>query len=200
MAADASEAGSALSRAQIRALGRYKEVLEAKGLPLGLISRSDSKRIYERHLMDSLRAAQAFGPEDASAYDFGSGAGLPGIVLAIARPQCRFFLVDSGRRRVAFLEYAVEALGLSNAVPVLSRVQDLMDPADVVVARAFAPLSRTWPVAAPLLSSGGRLVYFGGASMKDPVREGRLAAERGDRSAQVEVVANGSPLVIMTAS
>lgn len=200
VASDATSVGANLSRGQIRALQRYQELLEAKAVALGLISSSDSSRIYERHVLDCLRAAKVFGAEDLLAYDLGSGAGLPGIVLAIARPQCRFLLVDSGRRRVSFLEYAVDALGLDNAEPVHARAQDLESPADVVTARALAPLARAWTIASPLLQEGGRFVYFGGSGLKDPVLEADAAVQASHRAAAVEVVANGSPLVIMTAS
>src|SRR5204862_348601 len=95
---------------------------------------------------ECLRAQDRARRPDGDAYDLGSGAGLPGIPVAIARPYLRITLVDAQRRRVAWLEMVVEELGLTNAVARQARVEDLRDPVDVCLARAFAPLERSWPL------------------------------------------------------
>ena len=155
--------GVPLTDEQARSLGRFHDLLARKAVSLGFVSERDADRIYERHLLDSLAAATAFEVADRLALDLGSGAGLPGMVLAVALPTVRFLLVEPMRRRVAFLELAVEALGLANVEIVGERVEALagkIGPADVATARAFAPPLESWTAAAPLLRPGGRLVYF----------------------------------------
>ena len=159
----AGRLGISLSDAAAAQLSSYEALLLEKAVPLGFVARSDEGRIRERHILDSLRAAPEVRPADRRALDLGSGAGLPGIVLAIAAPQLRVGLVESQRRRVGFLELAVERLELRNAEVVPRRAEEL-DPgsADLCTARAFAPPDRAWQVAEPLLAPGGRLVYFAG--------------------------------------
>jgi 16S rRNA (guanine527-N7)-methyltransferase len=132
--------------------------------------------------------------------DLGSGAGLPGIPVAIVRPDVRVTLADSQRRRVAFLELARDEIPVSNAHPVHARVEDLEGPFDAALARAFAPLAAAWTAAVPLLGSGGSLVYFAGAS----VDVGGQIAGLSPSPASVRTVAapsllaSAGPLVIMT--
>jgi 16S rRNA (guanine527-N7)-methyltransferase len=181
--------------ARLEALG---ELLVARAIPLGLVASSDAERVYDRHVLDCLRAALVFRPEDRTAYDLGSGGGLPGLVLAAALPGCRFLLIESKRRAAAFLELARERLNLENVEILILRAQEVEAPADVVTARAFAPLQRTWGVAWPLLRPGGRLVYFAGEGFDRPE-----AASLGgpEPPAGIEVAAqvdSSSPLVIMS--
>ena len=161
----------ALSPSQIDRLIRYGELLRTRAIPLGLVSERDHGRILSRHVLDSLRAATVIRPDDRRAYDLGSGAGLPGIPVAIAE------------------------LGLSNARVMWGRVEELSDPVDVCFARAFAPLEPSWRAVVRLLRAGGRLVYFAGAS------ETRLPPLPGASSAKLRPVplldSTGS-LVIIT--
>ena len=158
---EASRLGADLDGSQIESLIAYEHLLVERAVPMGLVAEGDVEKIRVRHVLDSLRAAPALsGAVDA--YDLGSGAGLPGIVVAIARPEVQVGLVDSRRRRVAFLELAVVELGLSNAVVLGVRAETLTEPADACLARAFARADRAWEVAEPLLRPGGRLVYFAG--------------------------------------
>jgi 16S rRNA (guanine527-N7)-methyltransferase len=197
----ASSMGLKLTQGEVDGLLHFMALLTERAGPLGLISRGDISRLYERHVLDSLRAAALFTPEDALAYDLGSGAGLPGIVLAIAVPRCRFVLLEPRRIRVGFLELAVEALELTNVEVTAVRAEELGPRrlGDVVTARAFAPLARTWPIASRLLQPSGRLIYFAGKSLVNPLAEAEEAARRGP-SADVRaerVLARSPPLVIM---
>ncbi|MFM7717878.1 MAG: 16S rRNA (guanine(527)-N(7))-methyltransferase RsmG [Actinomycetota bacterium] len=140
----------------------FEDLLRDRAVPLGLVAEGDAGRIRERHVLDCLRAAGAVGPEDRSGYDLGSGAGLPGLVVAIARPMFHVKLVEVRPKRAAFLELAVERLGLPNASVVVGRVEDLAGPVDLCFARAYAPAEVSWRQAEPLLGPGGRLVYFAG--------------------------------------
>lgn len=189
-----------------RMLQRYEDLLRERAVPLGMISRADAPHLRARHIDDSLRAAAAFRNRDARAHDIGSGAGLPGLVLAIALPDREFTVIEPRARRAAFLELAVERLELPNvevaATPVAEVARRIRaeeaPPADVATARAFAPLARAWPAARALLRPGGRLVYFAGEGMQDP----RGEAERvGGGEAAVELLLDSpAPLVIMTLS
>lgn len=181
-------------------LRAFEELLLSKAIPMGLISASDGPVLRERHIADSLRAAEAFRDEDARCFDLGSGAGLPGIPLAVALPDRDFVLIESRSRRVGFLELAIERLGLGNARVLRDRVEAVgervaaggITPADVATARAFAPIDRSWKLAAPLLRPGGRLVYFAGEGLADPE-----AAARGAGAEEVLVLDSSAPLVIM---
>jgi len=156
--------GLVLSPGQIESLRRFAELLRDRAVPLGVVSAADSDRLLSRHVIDSLRAAAAVRPPDRLAYDLGSGAGLPGLAVAVACPGLAVRLVESRRRRAAFLELAVHHLAVGNVAVVWDRVEDQLDPADLCFARAFAPLARAWAVARPLLVPGGRLVHFAGAA------------------------------------
>jgi 16S rRNA (guanine527-N7)-methyltransferase len=156
---------TALSDAQNRLLQRYEELLAGRGAELGVVAEADRSSIWERHIQDSLRGLAGFGPTDRDAYDLGSGGGLPGIPLAIARPEVRFRLIESQRRRVAWLELVVQELALTNVEVVQARAEAQSDRVDACFARALAPVARCWDLARPLLRPGGRLVYFGGRSL-----------------------------------
>lgn len=182
-------------------LRAFEELLLSRAIPMGLVSASDKEALWDRHIDDSLRAAEAFREEDRRCFDLGSGAGLPGIPLAIALPDRDLVLIDSRRRAVAFLELAVDRLGLENVQVLPDRIESVgaevaaggLLPADVATARALAPIDRSWRLAAPLLRSGGRLVYFAGEGLTDP----EVAARRAGADGELLVLDSWTPLVIM---
>ena len=177
-----------------RRLEELAALLDERGVPLGLVSHRDRERIWERHILDCLRVAAEVGVEDRDAYDLGSGAGLPGLVVAIARPDLAVGLVEVRRRRAAFLELAIERMEIANARVIVGRVEDPRNPVDVCFARALAPLTESWRLAVPLLRPGGRLVYFAGK-----VRAPRsLPGASRVRIVASSVLESGGPLVIMT--
>jgi 16S rRNA (guanine527-N7)-methyltransferase len=153
-----------LGPAQRRTLREFEALLSGVALPRGLIGPADAGRIHERHVLDSLRAVHCLRPHDVEVADLGSGAGLPGIPLAIARPDCRVTLVESQSRRVAFLELAVDELGLANVRVDHERAETAGLSVDVVVSRALASARRSWELARPNLGTGGSLLYFAGRS------------------------------------
>ena len=121
---------------------QYHDMLTTRGMEWGLIGPREADRLWGRHILNSAAIASLV-PEGASVVDVGSGAGLPGIPLALARPDVSVCLLDSLLRRVNFLEIAVDELGLSGRVTVVrARAEDYQQRYDVVVARAVAPLSR----------------------------------------------------------
>jgi len=183
-----------LEEEQLDRLEVYEALLREHALPFGMVSARDAPRLRERHVIDSLRAAVTVGPGDRTAYDLGSGAGLPGIVVAIACPGLLVTLVDSRRSRAAFLELAVDRLRLSNARVLGGRVESLTERVDVCFARAFAGPADCWRAAGPLLAPGGRLVYFGGAGFEPATVPDGVTSTLVTPSA----LARSGPLVIMS--
>ncbi|WP_406601287.1 16S rRNA (guanine(527)-N(7))-methyltransferase RsmG [Micromonospora yasonensis] len=164
----------------------YAELLATEGVLRGLIGPRETPRIWERHLLNCAAAAERI-PEGASVIDVGSGAGLPGLVLAIARPDLTVTLVEPLARRTAFLVEAVEQLGLTRTVRVFrGRAEEAaagtrdIPPlsADIVTARAVAALDRLAAWCLPLAVAGGRLVALKGASAAEEVTEHGAAVAR----------------------
>jgi 16S rRNA (guanine527-N7)-methyltransferase len=194
LAESAGRIGVWLASEQLDRLAAYEQLLRARAVPLGLISRADAGAMRERHVLDCLRATPLVDRERV--VDIGSGAGLPGIVLAIARPDATVHLVESRRRRAGFLELATERLGLANAVPVAARIEDVEGPFDMAFARAFGQAGVSWAAAERVLTAAGRLVYFAGARFR--------AGSIGEIRARAQIVppplllASSGPLVIMS--
>ena len=180
--AEYREAASQVFGDRLELAGRYAELLATDGVVRGLIGPREAPRIWERHLINCAVMSDMI-PIGASVIDVGSGAGLPGIVLAVARPDLTITLVEPLARRTAFLTEAVTTLGLDTAVTVVrGRAEDLAGgppaPADVVTARAVAPLDRLAGWCLPLASLGGRLLALKGASADEEVAEHRQAISR----------------------
>lgn len=144
---------------------RYAGLLCGEGVLRGLIGPREPARIWTRHLLNSAALAP-FVPEGATVVDLGSGAGLPGIPLALARPDLRVSLLEPLARRMRFLELACEELGLPITL-IQARAEAGPSGADVVVARAVAPLDRLLMLAVPLLRPGGVLLAQKGARAAD---------------------------------
>lgn len=189
----AGRLGVDLPPGRAEALLRFEALLRDSAAPYGLVATGDVARIRERHLLDCLRAAAVVEARDTTAFDLGSGAGLPGIVVAIAVPQLVVTLVESRRRRVAFLELAIQELHLGNAIVVQGRIEHVSGQADLAFARALAPLPESWALGRPLLRPGGRLVYFAGERSQIPEVPGASRVEVRSPT----VLESGGPLVIM---
>jgi 16S rRNA (guanine527-N7)-methyltransferase len=159
----------------------YAELLITDGVVRGLMGPREAPRVWERHLLNCGVMSEMI-PLGASVVDVGSGAGLPGIVLAVVRPDLAITLVEPLARRTAFLSEAVTTLGLDAAVTIVrARAEDLTggpSAADVVTARAVAPLDRLAGWCLPLVAVGGRLLAVKGASALDEVAEHRDAVSR----------------------
>ena len=150
--------GPALPRAV-----RYAELLAGAGVERGLIGPREVGRLWDRHLINCAVVAEQI-PADSLVVDVGSGAGLPGIVIALVRPDVELALLEPVLRRTTFLEEAVEELGLSNVNVVRGRAEDWAGRmnADVVTARAVAPLERLVGWCLPLLRANGRMLALKG--------------------------------------
>jgi 16S rRNA (guanine527-N7)-methyltransferase len=187
----ASAVGAELDEAALARLERFEDHLREEAVPMGMVAASDAPRLRERHVVDSLRAAPHL-PEEGSVCDLGSGAGFPGLVLAIVRPDLRFVLVEVRRNRATFLQRA--SAGLANVTVHARRLETFREPAEACTARAFGPPTKSWEAAARILRPGGRLFYWAGASY-DPAEDlpDGVSASHFTTSA----LARSGPLVIM---
>ncbi|MDQ1713794.1 MAG: rRNA (guanine527-N7)-methyltransferase [Frankiaceae bacterium] len=165
---------------------RYETWLAGPGVDRGLLGPREAARTWDRHLLNSAVVASLLAPGE-SVVDVGSGAGLPGIPMALARPDCTFVLLEPLLRRATFLAEVVADLGLDAQVSVVrARAEDVAGEAyDVAVARAVAPLDRLAGWCLPLLRPGGRLL-----AVKGERAEAEVAAAPGLR-ARIERVGAG---------
>jgi 16S rRNA (guanine527-N7)-methyltransferase len=146
----------------------FTDALAREGEERGLIGPLEPPRLWTRHVLNSAIAAPFFSGRVG---DVGSGAGLPGIPLAIARPDVEWVLIEPMERRVAWLQEQKAALGLWNVEVVRSRAEDYrpLRSFDVVTARAVSALRTLIPITAPLAREGGRLVFLKGAGVAGEV-------------------------------
>jgi len=181
------EVAAALFGDRIDLARAFTENLAAQGEERGLIGPLELPRLWTRHVLNSAIAAPLFY---GAAADIGSGAGLPGVVLAIARPDVSWTLVEPMERRVAWLDEQVTTLGLENVTVLRSRAEDVQNAQfDVVTARAVSALRTLLPWTAPLVRDGGELVLLKGknaeaeiAAATKPIKKYRL------RDTRVEVL------------
>ncbi|WP_246456378.1 16S rRNA (guanine(527)-N(7))-methyltransferase RsmG [Nocardioides mesophilus] len=143
----------------------FCRLLATEGVVRGVIGPREAPRLWERHLLNCAVVHERI-PRGVTVADVGSGAGLPGLVIAIARPDLTVTLVEPLLRRTSFLEEVVAALDLDNVVVTRARAEELLGTRhfDVVTSRAVAPLGRllTWCV--PLVSPGGMMLAMKGSS------------------------------------
>lgn len=141
--------------------------LADQGEERGLIGPLELPRLWSRHILNSAIVAPLLW-SGARVGDVGSGAGLPGLVLAIARPDVSFVLIEPMERRVTWLTEQVDALGLNNVTVVRARAEEvkLDERLDQVTARAVSAFRKLLPLTAPLLRDGGQLVLMKGAGAR----------------------------------
>jgi 16S rRNA (guanine527-N7)-methyltransferase len=146
-------------------IAAYAHFLTTAGIERGLIGPREGERIWERHIFNCLPVTQLL-PQGASLFDIGSGAGLPGIVIALARPDLSVTLIEPLERRVAFLNEAVDGLNLkiNNMEVIRGRAQDVKKSADFVTARAVAPLEKLKKMSWHMVKTGGSLLAMKGES------------------------------------
>lgn len=151
---------------RLDAVQRYAELLAGPGMERGLIGPREVPRLWERHLLNCAVVEAAISAE-ATVVDVGSGGGLPGVVLALLRPDVTMLLVEPLLRRASYLREVVAELGLANTEVVRARAEDLHGKvlADRVTARAVAPLEKLTRWCLPLLRPGGALVALKGESV-----------------------------------
>lgn len=157
---------------------QYVDILLDRGMSWGLIGPREGDRLWERHILNSVAAASMI-PTGASIVDVGSGAGLPGLPLAILRPDLQVTLVESLLRRSDFLELAVAELGLADRVTVVrSRAEEHQGRYQVVTSRAVAPLPRLIGWTRPLLARGGSMLALKGQSAAEELRDAKASLDK----------------------
>ena len=165
-----------MKRSRDRRVEAYVELVRRWAPRVALVSNHDLARFEERHVADSLRVAPLIDSlPPGTAIDVGSGAGLPGVPLAIHDPERPWRLLEPRRKRAAFLEEVVRELELNCDVVALSAQEASRDPklasAHVVAtARALAPPERSFALVRPLLAPGGTAVVFAGESARMPAK------------------------------
>ncbi|MBI1349596.1 MAG: 16S rRNA (guanine(527)-N(7))-methyltransferase RsmG [Actinomycetales bacterium] len=180
-------------------LTTFVDLLSEEGVTRGLIGPREVPRLWDRHLLNcAIVADPALGlvPEGARVADVGSGAGLPGLVWALTRPDLSVTLIEPLLRRTTFLEEAVQRLDLSTRVRVWrGRAEDAppeLRSQDVVTARAVAPLEKLVGWLAPLLAPGGHLVALKGSSAPQEIEDARAAlAREGLMDVHVQLIGSG---------
>ena len=164
----------------LEAAVRYAQILAGAGVERGLLGPREADRLWDRHLLNSVALAELLSPGEQIA-DIGSGAGLPGIPLALARPDLRVTLIEPLLRRSDFLREVIEDLNLDVAV-VRGRaeeqtVRQVVGEADAVVSRAVASLDKLTKWSMPLLRPGGRMLAIKGERAEQEIDEHRRAMQ-----------------------
>jgi 16S rRNA (guanine527-N7)-methyltransferase len=191
--------GPAVDRA-----AEYARLLATDGTVRGVIGPREISRLWDRHLLNSAAIASLV-PVGARVVDVGSGAGLPGIPLALVRPDLAVTLLEPLARRVAFLTECVQRLGLDTVTVVRGRAEEgpirrELGGADVVTARAVAPLDRLAGWCLPLLRPGGRLLAMKGSTAAEELAAAAplvgaadaIVTQTGNPPATVIVVTRGT--------
>lgn len=158
---------------------RFTADLAAQGEERGLIGPLELPRLWTRHILNSAVAGPLFAA-DTRVGDVGSGAGLPGLVLAIARPDVRWVLIEPMERRIAWLTEQTKSLGLENVEIVRARGEDWTEGPvlDAVTARAVSAFRTLIPLTAPLVRDGGELVLLKGANAANEIAAAEKAVRK----------------------
>ena len=172
---------------------KYHDLLATGGSTRGFIGPREVPRLWERHLINCAVIGDVMD-EGATVVDVGSGAGLPGIPLAIARPDLRITLIEPLLKRSVFLQEVVDKLALDNVTVIRGRAEEgpikkAVAGADIVTSRAVAPLGKLAKWSLPLVRRGGEMIAMKGESVHEELaRDAADIKKAGGGKAQVEVV------------
>lgn len=184
------------------AVRSFHDLLDEQGELRGLLGPRERERLWRRHILNSAALAE-FLPGAGSVADIGSGAGLPGVVLALMRPDLEFHLIEPMQRRARWLEEASALLAVRNVEIHQSRAEDLRGRlrVDVVTARAVAPLATLLAWSVPVLADDGRLAVLKGRRAREEVDAARpvLRRLRFDRVLvhEVDMFSLGEPTTVV---
>ena len=177
-----------LYRDNYKTIRKYVDILASRGVDWGLIGPREIGRLWERHILNSI-ALESLIPEGCRVADVGSGAGLPGIPLAILRPDLEMTLIEPMLRRSNFLTEALDELGLDDRVTVVrGRAEDADLHVDVVVSRAVAKLATLINWTADLIVESGSLLALKGQSADDEVVKAKKELSKRRLSAEVLLI------------
>ena len=177
-----------LYRDNYKTIRQYVDILVSRGVDWGLIGPREIGRLWERHILNSI-ALESLIPEGCRVADVGSGAGLPGIPLAILRPDLEMTLIEPMLRRSNFLTEALDELGLDDRVTVVrGGAEDADLHVDVVVSRAVAKLATLINWTADLIVESGSLLALKGQSADDEVVKAKKELSKRRLSAEVLLI------------
>lgn len=170
---------------RIENLEAYAEMLRTRGIEWGLLGPREAGKVWSRHISNSLALVDVLG-RGTDVADIGSGAGLPGIPLALCQDDLRVTLLEPLLRRHNFLTQAVEELGLGERVRVERlRAEDCDETFDVVTCRAVAPLEKLLKWTTPMFFPGGELLALKGAGAEEEIEAARKRLDKCGLTAQV---------------
>ncbi len=158
-----------VSRETVNKLSFFVDKLQKKQAEINLISRASTDDFWIRHVIDSVQLTRFVSRETNSGSDFGSGGGLPGIVLSIINPQIEFKLIESRAKKAEFLNEVVQEMSL-NAKVFQSRIENLTPwKEDLITARALAPLDKLIPLLFPFVENTTTLILPKGKNVQDEI-------------------------------
>jgi 16S rRNA (guanine527-N7)-methyltransferase len=170
----------------------FAGLLATQGVERGLLGPREVPRLWDRHLLNCAVVAELIEPRRGTLLDLGSGAGLPGLVLAMLLPETAVTLLEPMERRCRFLTEAVTELGLANVSVLRGRAEDVTIRNEVVTARAVAPLPRLAELAIGLVRPGGMVLAIKGRTAQEELTAARPVLRRiGARDAEVVQAGHG---------
>lgn len=196
---EGSDAVRAYLGDRYEAVHAFGAMLADQGVVRGLIGPREVTRIWERHLLNSAAVVPFLG--DGDVIDVGSGAGLPGVVIAALEPHRMVTLVEPMDRRVQWLTEVTEALDLNNVRVVRGRAEEVGVMAPLVTARAVAAIDKLVKWCAPLLEPGGRMVLLKGRSAEDELERAKYALRKAGMSGSValaQTIEGVEPTTVVT--
>jgi 16S rRNA (guanine527-N7)-methyltransferase len=177
----------------------FAGLLATRGVERGLLGPREVPRLWDRHLLNCAVVAELIEPRRGTLLDLGSGAGLPGLVLAMLLPETAVTLLEPMERRCRFLTEAVAELGLANVSVLRGRAEDVTVRTDVVTARAVAPLPRLAELAIGLVRPGGMVLAIKGRTAQEELTAARPVLRRiGARDAEVVQAGQGKVIPATT--
>ena len=170
----------------------YAGILASRGVAYGLLGPREVPRLWDRHLLNCAVVAELIEQRRGTLVDLGSGAGLPGLVLAMVLPDTAVTLLEPMERRCRFLTECVTELGLANVSVLRGRAEDVTIRTDVVTARAVAPLPRLAELAMGVVRPGGMVLAIKGRTAAEELKAaGSVLRRIGARDAQVVRAGHG---------
>ena len=165
----------------------YANALVRDGDLLGLLGPREMPRLWSRHILNSAVVAELVEP-GKTVCDIGSGAGLPGIPMAIVLPETRFTLIEPMERRSEWLVSVVEELGLTNVEVLRARAEEVGEAFDIATARAVSALPKLLRMCVPLVRHGGEILALKGSKAAEEIEEAkRLQKKLGISSFKIEL-------------
>lgn len=184
-----------LSKKQLEYLNIYFNFLVEENQKYNLTTIVDREGVYIKHFFDSLIVAKSFDLNDKKIFDIGSGAGFPGLVLAIVFENSEFVLIDSNNKKTTFLTMLIDKLGLTNVQSLNARAEDLSKihrhEADIVMARAVARLTILLEISSQIIKVGGSFIGLKARTVEEEISElGTKPHRLGFQQSKIQVYEN----------